>query len=490
MASLFTFEKIYEAYLDCRRKKRGMTTSLAFEVNAEENLVDLTRRLADRTYAPLPSFCFVAKNDKHREVFAANFRDRVVHHLLVRQLEKVWEPVFIHDSYACRKGKGTHAAVKRLQSFCLKVSKNRTRRAWFAQMDIRAFFPSIDRRIRLDIVLSHINNKELRWLTEAIIMHDPTQDPVFTCSSDKWRNVPQHKSLFTVPDGKGVPIGNLTSQFFANIYLNHLDQFIKHKLKARYYIRYVDDLVLLHEDRHKLYEWKQQIKDFLTTHLKLELHPNRQIVRPVSNGINFLGYVIRASHLLVRRRVVDNCKQSLASQITGMTKKTEGKVALVFPPDRYDKLYSTLNSYLGIFSHASCYHLTQSLFTRFPALNFLFNHKEYSAVKRWSIPFRPANLYTQFRFFRMRFNGLILFQVGNYFELFDKDALWAIKQIGMSSIYPRIGFYARCGVRISRLKSLLNRLQGWNVLCVYQSGYICGGIAQRIAIRTVLIGNG
>ncbi|MDI6784526.1 MAG: reverse transcriptase domain-containing protein, partial [bacterium] len=151
MDSLFTYQNIYRAYQDCRRKKRGKHSALAFELNAEENLLELTRELQEHTYQPSVSFCFVSKNDKYREVFAADFRDRVVHHCLVRYLEKVWEPIFIFDTYACRKGKGTHAAVSRLQSFLQKVTINRTQRAYYAQLDIKSFFPSIDRNILLDL---------------------------------------------------------------------------------------------------------------------------------------------------------------------------------------------------------------------------------------------------------------------------------------------------------------------------------------------------
>ena len=346
MASLFTFENVYRAYLDCRRKKRGKQAALAFEVNAEQYLLQLTRELEDRTYHPFPSFCFVAKNDKHREVFAADFRDRVVHHLLVRRLEKIWEPVFIYDSYACRKGKGTHGAVERLRSFTHKVTANQTRRAWFAQLDIRAFFPSIDRNILLSMVLSRLQNEELRWLSELLILHDSTIDPVFTCSPEKWKNVPTQKSLFSVPSGKGLPIGNLTSQFFANVYLNSLDQFVKHSLKVRWYMRYVDDLVLLDLDRHTLQDWTEEIGTFLKNTLKLDLHPNRRIIRPVSNGIDFVGYIVRPSHLYIRKRVVEKCKTAIINQTKGMLKRDNNCISMVFMPGACHKLYCTLNSYL------------------------------------------------------------------------------------------------------------------------------------------------
>ena len=291
ITTLFTFENLHRAWLDCRRRKRGKTAALVFEANAEEELLDFASELAGRTYRPRPSFCFVARNDKYREVFAAQFRDRVVHHLLVRELEKTWEPVFIYDSYACRKGKGTYAAVNRLQKFMRRATANSTRRAWFAQLDVRSFFPSIDRRLLIEFVNARLYSEELKWLAEVLISHDPTKDPLLTCSREKWVKIPPGKSLFSVPPGKGLPIGNLTSQFLANVYLNPLDQFIKHGLKAKYYIRYVDDMILVHEDQHVLVTWRDSIEGFLRNRLLLEMHPVRRMIRPVSNGADFVGHM-------------------------------------------------------------------------------------------------------------------------------------------------------------------------------------------------------
>jgi retron-type reverse transcriptase len=482
MASLFTFENLYKAYLDCRRKKRGKPAALAFEANAEQNLLELTQQLVQRTYRPSPSFCFISRNDKYREVFAADFRDRILHHLLVRYLETIWEPVFIHDSYACRKGKGTHKAVARLQSFTRQVTANDTRRAWFLQLDIRAFFPSIDRQILLDLVLSRLDNEEMRWLAQMLILHDPTQNPVFTCASRKWDKIPAHKSLFTVEPGKGLPIGNLTSQFFANIYLNQLDQFIKHQLKAKYYLRYVDDLVLLHEDWQQLYAWKQKIEQFLQNHLQLQLHPKRQMVRPVSNGIDFVGYITRPSHLLVRKRTVAKCHESLTLQTQAMTRTSPQATTLHFPPPRYEKLRATLNSYLGIFQHASCHRLFQAIWQKFTAVRTLFHWQGARVIPRWKPPKHPAHLHAQYRYFRARFRGRILMQVGRYLELADRDATWAARTLGLAKLRPRRGFYARCGVPLRSLDTWRKRLQGQDALFVMQTGQQAGNVMERTAV--------
>ncbi len=478
-ASLFTYENLHRAWLDCRRKKRCRAAALEFEVNAEENLAALTRELTERTYHPAPSFCFVARNDKHREVFAAHFRDRVVHHLLVRRLEAIWEPVFIHDSYACRKGKGTHAAVQRLQQFMRKVTTNGVRRAWCAQLDIRAFFPSIDRQKLLDMVLSRLDEEELRWLAELLILHDPTIDPVFTCSAAKWRNVPAHKSLFTVPHGKGLPIGNLTSQFFANVYLTPLDQFVKHTLKCRYYIRYVDDLLLLSDDIEWLHECRERIATFLEDRLGLSLHPRRNHILPVSNGVDFVGYVVRSTHMLVRRRVVNNCVRALARRERAMVIHMPQGTWIKAPQRECDELLATLSSYLGMFSHSRSGSLVESLWRRFEVLRWLFNVRGGCAVPRLSSRERPGNLVTQYRFFRTRFRGLVLFQVGCFLELYDRDATWAHRHAGLNRVTPRRGMYARAGIYAAYWRRWAKHFIDVPFIIVSQRATVRGNLRDR-----------
>ena len=479
MASLFTFKALYGAYLDCRRKKRRKRFAQEFEVNLEENLFDLVEELSTKRYQPSPSFCFVAKNDKFREVFAAPFRDRVVHHLLVRHLEKIWEPIFIHDSFACRQGKGTHAGVLRLQSLTRKVSRISTRGAWFGQFDIKAFFPSIDRRLLLDMVLSRLADSEMRWLAEVVILHDPTENSIYKCSPAKWDNIPEHKSLFSVEKGKGLPIGNLTSQFFANVYLDALDQFVKHRLKVRFYLRYVDDFILLHQNKEQLLIWKGQIKEFLNDVLKLELHPQRQFIRPLSNGIDALGYIVRPSYLLIRRRVVENCKRAVINHSRTIIRRGRKGMDLMLRPEIYDRFQATINSYLGHFSHAASYGLRQGLFENFKILKVLFINRGTSVRQRWARRTRPRFLGHQYYFFRFQFSGLILFQVGKFLELFNQDALWAGDHLGLTMISPRIGFYARCGLPLNRAQHFIEKLPPLNYLVVVQEQSSQGALVKR-----------
>ncbi|HOX55185.1 MAG TPA: reverse transcriptase/maturase family protein [Candidatus Omnitrophota bacterium] len=342
--SIFSFENIYQRYLNCRRKKRNTFNALRFEINAEENLFKLERELKDKTYHPSRSILFAAKKPKLREIFAADFRDRVVHHILVKELEKVWEPIFVHDSYACRLGKGTHKAVIRLQKFLRQLTQNGNIRAYYLQLDIKDFFTSIDKDILFTLIKAKVNTPEILWLTEKILFWDCTTS--YVCKGDDMllSNIPANKSLFGKQNLRGLPIGNLTSQFFANIYLNVLDQFIKHTLKAHYYLRYVDDFVLLSRDKEELIDWQGKIEGFLKEELGLHLHPKRRKLQAVSNGINFLGYIIRPQYILVRRRVINNLK----------TKLREFKHCP-------EKLRQSISSYLGHFQWANSYRLIEKL---------------------------------------------------------------------------------------------------------------------------------
>ena len=248
------------------------------------------------------------------------------------------------------------------------------------------------------------------------------------------------------------------------------------------YIRYVDDLILLHENKNTLLGWKAEIEEYLKRELKLELHPHRQIFRPISNGIDFLGYIVRPSHLLIRKRIAARCKDSLNRQTRRMMRRDKSKTAIYFPPEEYMRLQSTINSYLGAFSHASCHSLSESMICKNSIIKLLFCFSENKAVPRWLPTFKPANLPTQYRYFRARFTGLIFFQVGCYFEMFDRDAVWASENLGLSRIRPRKGFYARCGFNRRFLKYFLKININRNVMIVFQTDKIHGRVCRRMAI--------
>ena len=337
-ANILSPENIFKAYIDCRKRKRSTVNAQKFERNLCTNIVSLTKSLQSGDYTPGKSICFVVRNPKPREVFAADFKDRIVHHLVVRFLEKHWEKVFIHDSYACRKNKGTLAAVERVAHNMRSITQNGKKRAYFMQLDVKNFFMSIDKEILwkllekglkkqlgirknaensiqmtifdLDFDEKEQNYEQISKILHTLLFHEPTKDYINKSTKREWSWVPPEKSLFNAGKGKGLPIGNLTSQFFANVYLNELDQFIKHVLKIKYYVRYVDDFVIMHEDKEQLRKWLGLIKEFLLEKLGVTLK-NAVKVASLSSGINFLGYVQHIFYRLVRRRVINNFRNKL-----------------------------------------------------------------------------------------------------------------------------------------------------------------------------------
>ncbi|MBI4707756.1 MAG: reverse transcriptase [Candidatus Omnitrophica bacterium] len=345
---IFSFRKIYQAYLDCRKNKRNTFNALKFEINDGENLVKLEYELKNRTYHPSRSILFAAKKPKLREIFAADFPDRVVHHILVNSLEKIYEPIFIHDSYASRDGKGTHAAKERLEKFTRQITKNGHVRAYYLQLDIKDFFTSINKELLFIIIQRKVKNPDILWLTQKVLFWDCTTSYVHKGDKQLLFNIPTNKSLFGKENRSGLPIGNLTSQYFANIYLNELDQYVKHVLKAHYYLRYVDDFVILSQDASQLRTWQAQIEEFLLSRLKLRLHPKRRKLASISNGIDFLGYIIRPTYVLVRRRVINNLKEKIRQFRQAREKD-------------FRKFHDMVASYMGHFKHANSYRLINKL---------------------------------------------------------------------------------------------------------------------------------
>ncbi|MBU4257662.1 reverse transcriptase/maturase family protein [Patescibacteria group bacterium] len=316
----------------------------------------------------MPSTTFVVTEPKIREIFAADFRDRIVHHLLYNCLVPVWEPKFIFDSYACRKSKGTHkASIIRLRQFLRKITANNRKNAFCLQADIKSFFTSINHDTLFNLIQKHTRNPDILWLLKTIIYHNPTKNPIKRGQLSLFNQVPPDKSLFHIPKNQGLPIGNITSQFFANVYLNELDQFVKHRLKAKYYIRYVDDFLILHQDLEILNKWRRQINHFLQEKLALKLHPKKQKIYPINQGIDFLGYVIKPTHILNRKRVV----KALKIKLWHFNKKIlslnlEHPIRLWTPElcDDFKKIFACVNSYFGMFIHADTYHLREHLYKK------------------------------------------------------------------------------------------------------------------------------
>jgi len=435
---IFSFKNIYSAYLRCRKRKRNTVNALKFELNLEENLIDLQEQLVNRSYRPGRSILFAAKKPKLREIFAADFKDRVVHHILVRELEKIWEPRFIYDSYACRKGRGIHGAAKRTQKFIRQVSSNGSRRAYYIKLDIRSFFNTLNKDILFEIISKKLKDSKLLWLTEIILYQDCTKNYLSRDREGLLKKVPAHKSLFFQAPNTGLPVGNLTSQFFANVYLDRLDQYIKRELKCRQYLRYADDFVLLSASQEQLKEWMAKIEEFIKSRLSLELNSRKIGPASISNGIDFLGYVIHHNHILVRRRVINNLKERL-SWFGGKLTSFYGSdyIRFRYDYDLLDQLFCCLNSYLGHFRWANSYRLVESLWSKFGFLRHYFD-LELSTLtlkRKYPLPRIYSGLPDQYESLLSHFSGyIIFFQMGNFYEMFNRQALLAEKHLNLKII--------------------------------------------------------
>lgn len=286
-----SFANLDTAWRKARRGKRQKPAVAAFEFNAESELFQLQRELQNKTYRPGSYRSFFIQDSKMRKISAAPFRDRVVHHALCNIVEPLYEPKFIHDSYANRKGKGTHRALDRAQSFVRRYP-------YVLKCDIETFFPAIDHAILRQILFRHIACPNTRWLVDQII----SGGVGILADQYRQRYFPGD-DLFAATRPRGLPIGNQTSQFWANVYLNPLDHFVKRELKCAAYVRYVDDFLLFHHNKIVLHRWRAAVEDFLRS-LRLTIHPEKSVVFPVKNGLPFLGFQLFATHRRLMRHNV------------------------------------------------------------------------------------------------------------------------------------------------------------------------------------------
>ncbi|MDO8594008.1 MAG: reverse transcriptase/maturase family protein [bacterium] len=276
-----------------------------------QNTLTLHRELATGTYQHGGYHHFKISDPKPRDIHKANVRDRLVHHALYRKLYMFFDRTFIADSYSCREGKGVHKALNRFRRFAFSVSKNHTRTAWVLKCDIRKFFASIDQQVLMKIVGAYISDERVRALVANIV--------------DSFCSTPGVAHT-------GLPLGNLTSQLLVNIYMNEFDQFVKHKLKAKQYVRYADDFIILSADRNYLLKTLPYMEVFLRDKLKLEMHPNKVSIATLASGIDFLGWV----HFLDHRVLRTATKRRMFRRIEETNKKLE-----------------TISSYLGLLSHGN-----------------------------------------------------------------------------------------------------------------------------------------
>ncbi len=289
-----------------------------------DNILSLHHDLKAKTYIHGGYKAFNISDPKPRNIHKATVRDRLLHHAIYRILYSYFDKKFIYDSYSCRLNKGTHRAINRLRDFYYQVSKNNTRTCYVLKCDIRKFFANIDHEILKEILGKYIKDKNILWLLGQVIDSFSSQ-----------------KYIYAIADmcKMGLPLGNLTSQLLVNIYMNEFDQFIKHKIKARYYVRYADDFVVLHENKKYLEELLIKIFNFLNEGLKLSLHPNKISIKTYSSGIDFLGWVNFPTHRVLRTTTKRRIFKKLDSN-----------------PSRQSFI-----SYLGMLSHGHAYKLSQKV---------------------------------------------------------------------------------------------------------------------------------
>jgi len=321
---LCSLENLEIAFKKAKRNKSSMPYVIKFEKNLKEGLNKLHKELSSLTYAPSPLKRFIIRDLKTRTIHSSLFRDRVVYHALINILEPIFEKVFIHDSYASRKNKGTHKAVKRFDKFKRKVSKNgklisnpyskNNIIGYALKADIKHYFNTVNHKILLQIIQRKIKDEKVIFLIKNIL-----------------------NNFDTKTKGKGMPLGNLTSQFFANVYLNELDYFIKHKLRAKFYIRYVDDFVILRCSRKVLEIHKEKIGNFLKDKLDLGLHPDKSKIIPLRNGITFLGYKIFYHYKLLRKSNLRKFERNLKEKLESYKNKLL----------TYDELINSLQGWFG-----------------------------------------------------------------------------------------------------------------------------------------------
>ncbi|KVX53684.1 RNA-directed DNA polymerase [Burkholderia cepacia] len=300
-------------------------------------MASLHDELADGSYQPGRSICFVITRPKPREVWAAAFRDRIVHHLLYNRIGPRFERAFIADSCACIKGRGTLYAAQRLEAKARSITQNWSKRAFYLKCDLANFFVSIDKRILLELLLAKVPEPFWRSLTETVLMHDPRDDYEYHGDPSMMDLVAPHKRLLGQAPHLGLPIGNLSSQFFANVYLDVLDQRAKHVLGARHYIRYVDDFVFLHESPARLNEILADVTAFLPGRLGARINPRKTILQPIDRGIDFVGQVIKPWRRETRKRTRNEALRRVAETAPG-------------------DLTQVANSYFGLLRQATASH--------------------------------------------------------------------------------------------------------------------------------------
>ena len=308
---IISHENLLAAWKEFLRGKHSRQDVQEFELYLMRNVIALHDELATKTYKHSAYEEFRISDPKPRLIHKAKVRDRLLHHALYQKLYPFFDRIFISDSFSCRFHKGVHKAIDRFRSFARKSTHNHKKTAWVLKCDICKFFASINQKILLEIISNYIQDTDIKWLISEIV-----------------------ESFSSTAKGIGLPLGNLTSQLFVNIYMNEFDQFVKHKLHAKYYIRYADDFVIFSQDKRLLVSLVPEIREFLADRLHLQLHPNKISISTIASGIDYLGWVHFPKHRVLRtvtkKRMIKSIRrkegnESMVQSYLGMLKHGNGK---------------------------------------------------------------------------------------------------------------------------------------------------------------------
>lgn len=364
----FDFGDLLKAYYDCRKRKRNTFSALKFELQLEKNLMELYHDLKSGNYKIGRYICFVVTSPKPREVWAANFRDRIVHHLVYNALKDRFYKRFIKDTYSCIPKRGTLSCAKQMLTYARASSNNYKKRVYYLKADLSNFFVSIDKEILFNLVSKYVPEEWILSLLKQIIFHNPKNNVYLKSSEKVFKLLPPHKSLWNTDEKYGLPIGNLTSQFFSNVYLDILDKYVKNELKCKYYCRYVDDFIILGYSPQVLCCFIKSINDYIFEKLKLKLNPAKCFINLLTKGLDFVGYFIKPHRMYIRKKLVHKMKF-----VIKIWKNKKDK----FEKQCLQDFFTTLNSYLGMLKHAKSFKLRRELCFLFNSL-FIYPDKRFS----------------------------------------------------------------------------------------------------------------
>lgn len=351
---MVTTDGLLEAYYDCRRRKRTTASAVVYEMDYESKLIALRDRINTRTYQPGKSICFVVTRPRYREVFAASFEDRIVHHYIALRLEPLFELVFCPRTFNCRKGKGQLYGINTLKADIIECSENYTKDCYIMKLDLKGFFMSIDKAMLANMIDRFIlqyytggDIEDLRYLCQIVVLHCPEKNCERHSPARYWDYLPANKSLFTNGEGKGVAIGNLFAQLFANFLLNVLDWYVE-EIGIEYHGRYVDDFYLIHRDKTVLLNTVQPIRDKLAS-LGLCLNEQKFYLQYYKKGVEFTGAIVKPNRNYC-------CNRTITNFITAVRRLNNAKNLR-----QIIHAVCSINSYLGLLRHSNEYNMRKKI---------------------------------------------------------------------------------------------------------------------------------